>query len=66
MARAAELERGGPVVYEKRDPDGPDVVEPALIAERRAELETLAQVGAGLFGVGLGDGRADGEQACWR
>ena len=35
----------------------------ALIAERRAELETLAQAGAGLFGVGLGDGHADGEQA---
>ena len=34
-----------------------------MIAERRAELETLAQAGAGLFGVGLGDGHADGEQA---
>jgi hypothetical protein len=33
-----------------------------LIAERRAELETLAEVGAGLFGVGLGDGRAYLEQ----
>ena len=40
------------------------MVDPALIAERRAELEALAQVGAGLFGVGLDDGHADGEQAC--
>ena len=60
---AAELEGGGPVVYEKCDPGGPDQVEGALIAERRAELETLAQAGAGLFGVGLDDGHADGEQA---
>ena len=42
--------------------DGPDQVEGALIAERRAELETLAQVGAGLFGVSLDDGRAYHEQ----
>ena len=41
----------------------PNVVEAALIAERGAELETLAQTGAGLFGVGLDDGQADGEQA---
>ena len=59
---AAELEGGGPIVYEKCDPGGPDT-EGALIAERRAELETLAQAGAGLFGVGLDDGHADGEQA---
>ena len=38
------------------------MVDPALIGERRAELETLAQAGAGLFGVGLDDGHADGEQ----
>ena len=60
---AAELERGGPVVYEKRDRGGPDEVEGALIAERRAELAALAQAGAGLFGVGRSDGRAHGEQA---
>ena len=60
---AAELKCGGPVVYEQCDPGGPNVVEPALIAERRAELEALAQAGAGLFGVGLGDGHADDEQA---
>ena len=63
MPSAAELKGGSPVVYEKCDPGGPDAVEGALIAERRAELATLAQAGAGLFGVGLGDGHADGEQA---
>ena len=45
MAVAAELKRGGPVVYEECDPGGPNVVDPVLIAERRAELETLAQAG---------------------
>ncbi len=39
---AAELERGGSVAYEKCEPGGPYVVDPSLIAERRAELETLA------------------------
>ena len=39
---AAELKGGGPVVYKKCDPGGPDLVEAALIAELRAELETLA------------------------
>jgi hypothetical protein len=39
---AAELEGGGPVVYEKCDPGGPNVVDPALMAERRAELEAFA------------------------
>src|SRR5829696_1729913 len=34
------------------------------MAERRAELEAFAQVGAGPFGVSLGDGHADDEQAC--
>jgi hypothetical protein len=38
---AAELECGGPVVKEECDPGGQDQVEGALIAERRAELETL-------------------------
>jgi hypothetical protein len=38
---AAELEGGGPVVEEECDPDGPSVVEGVLIAEGRAELETL-------------------------
>jgi hypothetical protein len=60
---AAELERGGPVVYEKCDRRGPDVVDPALIVERRAELEAFAQAGSSAVGVSLGDGRADGEQA---
>jgi hypothetical protein len=39
---AAELEGGDPVVEEECDPDGRDQVEGALLAERRAELETLA------------------------
>ena len=34
-----------------------------MVAERRAELAAFAQAGAGLFGVGAGDGRAHGEQA---
>ena len=38
-------------------------VEGALVAERGAELAAFAQAGAGLFGVGVGDGRAHGEQA---
>src|SRR5437868_4075823 len=53
---AAELERGGLVADEKRDPGRPDKVEGALVAERGAELAALAQAGAGLGGVGLGDG----------
>ena len=60
---AAELERGGSVAYEKCDPGGPYVVEGTLIAERRAELETFAEAGTSVAGVGLGDGRAHGEQA---
>ena len=59
---AAELERGGPVADEKRDPGRPDEVAGALIAERGAELAAFAQAGAGLVGVGLGDGRAHLEQ----
>jgi hypothetical protein len=39
---AAELKRGGSVVYKKCDRSGPEQVEGALIAERRTELETLA------------------------
>ena len=62
-AVAAELKCGSPVVYEKCEPGGPDVVDPSLIAERRAELEALAQAGTSAVGVGLGDGRADDEQA---
>ena len=34
----------------------------AVVAERGAELAAFAQAGAGLFGVGVGDGRAHGEQ----
>jgi hypothetical protein len=60
---AAELERAGRVACEKRDPGGPDEVEGALIAERRAELAAFAQAGAGFAGVGAGDGQAHGEQA---
>jgi hypothetical protein len=60
---AAELEGGSPVVYKKCEPGGPDQVEGALIAERRAERETLAQTGTSAVGVCLDDGRADGEQA---
>src|SRR5215203_4866626 len=58
----AELKGGGPVVYEECDRGGPDQVEGALIAERRAELETLAQTGTSPVGVSLGDGRAYHEQ----
>jgi hypothetical protein len=60
---AAELKGGGPVVDEKCDPGGPNVVDPDLIAERRAELEALAQAGTSAVGISLGDGRADDEQA---
>ena len=60
---AAELECGGPVVYEKRDPGRPDEVEGALIAGLGAELAALAQAGTGLAGVGVSDGQAHGEQA---
>jgi hypothetical protein len=60
---AAELERCGPVAYEKREPGSPDVVQDALMAERDAEFAAFAEAGTGLFGVGLGDGHADGEQA---
>jgi hypothetical protein len=55
---AAELERSGSVAYEKCDPGGPYVVDGTLIAERRAELETFAEAGTSVAGVGLGDGRA--------
>ena len=34
-----------------------------MVAERGAELAAFAQAGACLFGVGAGDGRAQGEQA---
>ena len=34
-----------------------------MIAERRAELEALAQAGTSAVGVSLSDGRADDEQA---
>jgi len=60
---AAELERRGLVADQKRDYSLPDQVDGALVAERGAELPALAQAGAGLFGVGLGDRRAHGEQA---
>ena len=60
---AAEFERGGLVADEKRDRGRPDEVDGALVAERGAELAAFAQAGAGLFGVGLGDGRAHSEQA---
>ena len=60
---AAEFERGGPVACEKRDPDRQDMVDKAVVGERGAELAAFAQAGAGLFGVGDGDGQADGEQA---
>ena len=60
---AAELEGGSPVVYKKCDRGGPDQLVGALIAERRAELETLALAGTSPVGVGLDDGRADGEHA---
>src|SRR5215467_6521758 len=60
---AAQLERGGPVVYEKRDPGRPDEVEGALIAELGAQLAALAEAGTGLAGVGASDGQAHGEQA---
>ena len=60
---AAEFERGGLVADEKRDRGRPDEVDGALIAERGAELAAFAQAGAGLAGIGFGDGRADGEQA---
>jgi hypothetical protein len=39
---AAELEGGSPVLEEECDPGGPNEVEGALIADCRAELETLA------------------------
>jgi len=57
---AAEFERGAPVANESCDPGRPDEVAGLLVAERRAELEALAQVGAGLAGVGIGDGQYSG------
>jgi hypothetical protein len=59
---AAEFERGGLVADEKRERGRRNQVA-AVIAERGVELAAFAQAGAGLFGVGAGDGRADGEQA---
>ena len=35
----------------------------AVVGERGAEFAAFAQAGARLFGVGVGDGRAQGEQA---
>ena len=46
---AAEFERVGPVVQEKRYSDRPDQVEGALIAKPRAELAAFTQAGAGLL-----------------
>jgi len=60
---AAEFERGGPVVNRNRDSSRPKQVERALIGERLAELEALAQAGTSAVWVSLGDGRAHGEQA---
>jgi hypothetical protein len=57
---AAEFERGGLVADEKRERSRPGEV---LVAERGAEFAAFTQAGAGLFGVGFGDGRAHGEQA---
>src|SRR5690348_11809713 len=60
---AAELERGGLIVEAVGDPGRPQEAEVVLVAERGAELAALAQAGAGLAGVGVGDGQAHGEQA---
>ena len=60
---AAKVERGGLVADEERDRSRPVEVDGALIAERGAELAAFAQAGPGLAGVGLGDGRAQSEQA---
>ena len=42
---------------ERREPGRPDEVSGALVAKRRAEFAAFAQVGAGLFEVGLDNGR---------
>ena len=63
MARRPSSSVAASVAEEKRDPGRPDEVEGALVAERGAELAAFAQAGAGLVGVGVGDGRAHGEQA---
>jgi hypothetical protein len=60
---AAKFEGGGLVADHTRDRGRPQEVDGAVVAERHAELPAFAQAGTGLAGVGLGDGRADGEQA---